>query len=60
MRNALKRFWDDERGSVALEYSALVGGIALAILAVLQVFGFELSSLFHSIAVGIQALNISN
>jgi Flp pilus assembly pilin Flp len=59
MRNTLKRFLDDERGSAVFEYSVLVGGIALAIITIIQAFGIELGSLFHSIAAGIQSLNSS-
>jgi Flp pilus assembly pilin Flp len=59
MRNTLRRFLDDERGSAVLEYSVLIGGIALAIIAVIQAFGVELGSLFHGIAAGIQSLNNS-
>ena len=57
MRNALRRFLNDKQGSVALEYSALIGGIALAVIALIQALGFELSSLFHGIAENIQILN---
>ncbi len=44
------KFGEDEQGATAIEYSLIVGGIAIAILATIFSMGNELSGLFESVA----------
>ncbi len=44
------KFGKDEQGATAIEYSLIVGGIAIAILATILSMGNELSGLFESVA----------
>ena len=44
MKNFLKRFATDERGSATLEYGLVAAGLSLAIIAVLQGIGMRLTA----------------
>jgi pilus assembly protein Flp/PilA len=49
MRNFVLRFWRDETGATAIEYGLIAAGISLAIIAVVNGLGTNLSGMFTSI-----------
>jgi pilus assembly protein Flp/PilA len=49
MRGILARFLNDEAGATAIEYGLIAAGIAVAIIAVVQGVGTNLSSTFGSV-----------
>jgi pilus assembly protein Flp/PilA len=53
MRSLLIRFVKDERGATAIEYGLIAAGIAVAIIAVVQGVGTNLSATFGSVQTAI-------
>jgi pilus assembly protein Flp/PilA len=49
MRNLVLRFWRDQTGATAIEYGLIAAGISLAIIAVVNGLGSNLSGKFDSI-----------
>jgi pilus assembly protein Flp/PilA len=49
MRARVKRFVQSESGTTAIEYAIIAGGIALAIIAVLQSVGMSVMNDFVSV-----------
>jgi pilus assembly protein Flp/PilA len=49
MRNLIARFVKDESGATAIEYGLIAAGISLAIIAVVNGLGTNLTSKFSSI-----------
>ena len=49
MKNLIARFVKDESGATAIEYGLIAAGISLAIIAVVNGLGSNLSSKFSSI-----------
>jgi pilus assembly protein Flp/PilA len=50
MYKLLCRFRDDEEGATAIEYGLIAAGIAVAIIAVVQAVGTNLTSTFSSVS----------
>lgn len=46
MRNIVKRFISDERGSATMEYGLIAAGLSVAIITVLQGIGLRLAASF--------------
>jgi Flp pilus assembly pilin Flp len=57
MRRAITRFAADREGSAAMEYSLIVGCVALGILAALMSFSGALQQIYADIAAGVAALS---
>jgi pilus assembly protein Flp/PilA len=53
MPSLLMRFVKDERGATAIEYGLIAAGIAVAIIAVVQGVGTNLSATFGSVQTAI-------
>jgi pilus assembly protein Flp/PilA len=51
---ALKRFFKEEKGLVAIEYGVIAVGIALAILVAVVAVGDELNTMFTSVVAALQ------
>jgi pilus assembly protein Flp/PilA len=49
MKHLVLRFWRDQSGATAIEYGLIAAGISLAIIAVVNGLGSNLSSKFDSI-----------
>jgi pilus assembly protein Flp/PilA len=49
MKNLVLRFWKDQAGATAIEYGLIAAGISLAIIAVVNGLGTNLSGKFDSI-----------
>ena len=49
MKNLIARFVKDESGATAIEYGLIAAGISLAIIAVVNGLGSNLSSKFSSV-----------
>ncbi len=49
-----RRFIDDERGATAIEYGLIAAGIAVAIIAVVQGLGTNLSNTFSSVSAALK------
>ncbi|HZD89808.1 MAG TPA: Flp family type IVb pilin [Pseudolabrys sp.] len=54
MKNLFKRFMQDDSGATAIEYGLIAAGIAVAIIAVTQTIGTNLTAKFQSVANGLQ------
>jgi pilus assembly protein Flp/PilA len=50
MANFIYRFINDDRGATAIEYGLIAAGIAVAIIAVVNGLGTQLTSTFSSIS----------
>ncbi len=50
LSDILSAFRKDERGATAIEYGLIAGGISLAIVTAVFLFGDELSGLFDTLA----------
>jgi pilus assembly protein Flp/PilA len=50
MRKLALRFMSDDSGATAIEYGLIAAGISVAIIAVVNGLGTQLSSTFNSIA----------
>lgn len=46
----MKRFWQDERATTAIEYGLIAAGIAVAIITVVNTLGSQLTSTFSNIS----------
>ena len=46
MKNLVLRFWRDQSGATAIEYGLIAAGISLAIIAIVNGLGSNLSSKF--------------
>jgi pilus assembly protein Flp/PilA len=53
MKSLVLGFWKDESGATAIEYGLIAAGIALAIIAAVQILGTTLNSVFTSIDNGL-------
>ncbi len=53
MRNWVLRFVNDQSGATAIEYGLIAAGIAVAIVAVVEGLGTQLSVTFSSVAAAI-------
>ena len=60
MRKAFRRFLADERGTAALEYGLIAGGIALVVLTGVESLRSELGGLSQTIVTAIQSINGSH
>jgi pilus assembly protein Flp/PilA len=49
MKNLVLRFWRDQSGATAIEYGLIAAGISIAIIAVVNGLGTNLSGKFSSI-----------
>jgi len=49
MNNLVLRFWRDQSGATAIEYGLIAAGISLAIIAVVNGLGTNLSNKFDAI-----------
>jgi pilus assembly protein Flp/PilA len=50
MKNIVSRFVKDESGATAIEYGLIAAGIAVAIIATVQVVGSDLNTLFTKVS----------
>lgn len=49
MKEAIKRFWNDEEGATAIEYGLIAGLISVVIVTVLGLLGDEINKVFEKI-----------
>jgi pilus assembly protein Flp/PilA len=49
MKNLVLRFWRDQSGATAIEYGLIAAGISIAIIAVVNGLGTNLSGKFSTI-----------
>ncbi len=49
MRGLVVRFFADEKGATAIEYSLIAAGIAIAIIAAVNAVGSSISSKFEAV-----------
>jgi pilus assembly protein Flp/PilA len=49
MTNVVKKFAADESGATAIEYGLIAGGIAVAIIAIVNILGTRLQTMFTNI-----------
>ena len=49
MKKLFSKFWSDESGATAIEYGLIAAGISLAIIAVVNGLGSNLSDKFTSV-----------
>lgn len=49
MKHHILRFWSDESGATAIEYGLIAAGIALAIIATVNLLGDTLNTKFTTI-----------
>lgn len=56
MRNAINQFWASTDGSAAIEYSLLVGALAVGLIAAIGSFTETLGSLFQAIISGLASI----
>ena len=56
MRQAINHFWVSTDGSAAIEYSLLVGALAVALIAAIVSFTGTLASLFQAIIAGLASI----
>jgi pilus assembly protein Flp/PilA len=50
MKNLVSRFLSDESGATAIEYGLIAAGIAVVIIAAVQLVGSNLNTTFGSVA----------
>lgn len=50
MKNLVKRFAKDESGATAIEYGLIAAGIAVVIIATVQLVGTNLTATFQKVA----------
>ena len=50
MKNLVTRFVSDESGATAIEYGLIAAGISVAIIAVVQSLGSQLTTTFQTIS----------
>ena len=54
MRNVVSRFLRDESGATAIEYGLIAAGIAVVIIAAVQLVGTNLTGTFNSVAAAVK------
>ncbi len=54
MKNLVSRFLRDESGATAIEYGLIAAGIAVVIIAAVQLVGSNLNTTFNTIASAVQ------
>jgi pilus assembly protein Flp/PilA len=54
MKNLVSRFVRDESGATAIEYGLIAAGIAVVIIAAVQLVGTNLSSTFQTVATAVK------
>jgi pilus assembly protein Flp/PilA len=54
MKNLVSTFFADESGATAIEYGLIAAGIAVVIIAAVQLIGSNLSSTFQTVASAVQ------
>jgi len=54
MRNLASRFLQDESGATAIEYGLIAAGIAVVIIAAVQLIGTNLKGTFSSVAAAVK------
>jgi len=52
LMSTFRRFWDDDSGATSIEYSVIAAGVALAIVATVQILGVKVTSLFSTVLSG--------
>jgi pilus assembly protein Flp/PilA len=52
MKSLVSRFVEDPSGATAIEYSLIAAGIAIAIIAVVNAIGTQLTATFSSVSAG--------
>jgi pilus assembly protein Flp/PilA len=55
MKNLVTKFVRDESGATAIEYGLIAAGIAVVIIAAVQLVGSNLSKTFNSVASAVSA-----
>jgi pilus assembly protein Flp/PilA len=55
MKNLVSRFLSDESGATAIEYGLIAAGIAVVIIAAVQLVGSNLNGTFGSVASAVKA-----
>lgn len=53
MKNIVSRFLRDESGATAIEYGLIAAGIAVVIIAAVQLVGTNLNTTFNSVAAAV-------
>lgn len=54
MKNLVLKFLTDESGATAIEYGLIAAGIAVVIIAAVQLVGTNLSGTFNTVAAAVQ------
>jgi len=54
MRQLVKKFFDDESGSTAIEYSIIAAGISIVIVTVVNNIGTAMSTKFTSVSTSLK------
>jgi pilus assembly protein Flp/PilA len=54
MKNLVSRFLVDESGATAIEYGLIAAGIAVVIIAAVQLVGTNLTSTFNKVAAAVK------
>jgi pilus assembly protein Flp/PilA len=54
MKNLVSRFLRDEYGATAIEYGLIAAGIAVVIIAAVQLVGTNLTTTFNSVATAVK------
>jgi pilus assembly protein Flp/PilA len=54
MKNLVSRFIADESGATAIEYGLIAAGIAVVIIAAVQLIGTNLSATFQKVATAVK------
>lgn len=54
MKNLVSKFLVDESGATAIEYGLIAAGIAVVIIAAVQLIGSNLSATFQTVASAVQ------
>ncbi|MGD0864243.1 MAG: Flp family type IVb pilin [Rhizomicrobium sp.] len=54
MKNLVSRFLRDESGATAIEYGLIAAGIAVVIIAAVQLVGTNLTTTFNSVATAVK------
>lgn len=54
MKNLVSRFLTDESGATAIEYGLIAAGIAVVIIAAVQLVGTNLTATFNTIAAAVK------
>jgi pilus assembly protein Flp/PilA len=55
MKNLVSRFVRDESGATAIEYGLIAAGIAVVIIAAVQLVGTNLSGTFQKVATAVKS-----